>query len=78
MIYKWREVTQSGGRLTCYLDVPASFDRFTRNVGFVERLGPTRFNACDMNNSEWLWREFDNLHDAKRWLEVTARMTHAS
>lgn len=76
MIFRWREVTQSGGRQTCYLDVPPNPGSWSSNVGFVERLGPTRFNACDMSNTKWEWREFNNLPEAKTWLEVCARMNY--
>lgn len=45
-----------------------------RLVGFIERLLPNRFNACDMSNMKWVWKDFDNLDDAKAWSVVCARM----
>lgn len=78
MIFRWREVTRSHGRGTLYLDVPQSPARYIKNVGFIEKLGPNLFDACDMTTDKWEWRKFDNEAEAKIWLEVCARMNHAS
>ena len=78
MIFRWREVTRSHGRGTLYLDVPPSPDRYTKNVGYIEQLGPHHFNACDMSTDKWVWRSFDNIPEAKTWLEVCVRMNYAS
>jgi hypothetical protein len=78
MNFRWREVTRSHGRGTLYLDIPPRPDRYAQNVGYIEQFGPRQFSACDMSATKWVWRNFDNLEDAKAWLLVCARMSHAS
>lgn len=78
MKLEWREVTRSGGRSTLYLDVPPSPGRWANNVGYIERLGPSDYNACDMSSVGWVWRRFTNITEAKIWLEVCVRMNNAS
>lgn len=63
--------------MTHYLDVH-KLDLGWRNEGYIERLGPQDYNACDMSTKKWEWRRFDNIPEAKRWLEVCARMAYAS
>lgn len=47
-------------------------------VGFVEQLFPSDFNACDMSTTKWVWCRFENLDDAKAWVEVCIRMQYAN
>jgi hypothetical protein len=43
-------------------------------IGFIERVPPGDYNACDMSQMQWVWRRFNNVEDAQAWLMVCVRM----
>lgn len=71
MIFQWVERTRSTG-WSAYLHAGAL------QSGYIEQLAPDDYNACDMSGMKWVWRRFNNIPEAKIWLEVCARMNHAS
>lgn len=50
----------------------------TVHVGYIDYLYGGGYQACDMSGMKWVWRNFDDLEDAKAWLLVCVRMNHAS
>lgn len=86
----WREVTRQPGNAanpeTCrYLDAEVAIAEdmgHIQNVGYIQQLLPDghygAYSACDMSGAKWEWRKFDDLREAKMWLEVCARMLYAS
>ena len=70
MKFSWVERTRSSG-WSAYLHAGAL------QAGYIEQLGSEDYNACDMSTNKWEWRRFDNIPEAKAWLEVCARMSDA-